>query len=139
MNSRKLLLILALFCTLTVHSNEVEDGYLAVKQQYEQRDKGAAQALQAYLKRYPYTTYTDEVKMMTGVLQVESKHYKKALKNFEDVQLKRLARDQQPVYMFYRGYAYLMMGDYSKALTFFDLLRHKDTPYQYLIDTLHRG
>lgn len=129
MNSRKLLLILALFCTLTVHSNEVEDGYLAVKQQYEQRDKGAAQALQAYLKRYPYTTYTDEVKMMTGVLQVESKHYKKALKNFEDVQLKRLARDQQPVYMFYRGYAYLMMGDYSKALTFFDLLRHKDTPY----------
>lgn len=129
MKIKKLLLIVALLCTAAVYANEVEEGYLAVRQQYEQRDKGAVKALQAYLKRYPYTTYADEVKMMTGVLQVESKHYKQALKNFEDVQLKRLGRDQQPVYQFYRGYAFLMMGEYSKALTFFDLLRKKGTPY----------
>ena len=129
MNSRKLLLVVALLCTFAVHANEMEDGYAAVKQQYEQRDKGAVKALQAYLKRYPYTTYTDEVKMMTGVLQVESKHYKQALKNFEEVTLSRLSRDQQPVYQFYRGYAFLMMGEYQKSLTFFTTLRQKDTPY----------
>lgn len=127
--SKKLLLILALFCSITIHANEMEDGYAAVKQQYEQRQKGADKALQEYLKRYPYTTYSDEVKMMLGVVQVEGKKYKQALKNFEDVKLTRLGRDQQPEYQFYRGYAYLMMGEYQKSLTFFSTLRQKETPY----------
>ena len=127
--SKKLLLVLALFCSITVYSNEMEDGYAAVKQQYEQRQKGADKALQEYLKRYPYTTYSDEVKMMLGVVQVEGKKYKQALKNFEEVKLTRLGRDQQPEYQFYRGYAYLMMGEYQKSLTFFSALRQKETPY----------
>lgn len=129
MNSKKLLLMLALFGTLAVFGNEMEDAYAKVRQQYEQRDKGASKALQDYLKRYPYTTYADEVKMMLGVTQVEAKHYKQALKNFEEVTLSRLGRDQQPEYMFYRGYAFLMMGEYQKSLTFFSTLRQKDTPY----------
>jgi len=129
MNSKKLLLILALLCTTLAYANDMEDGFAAVKQQYEQRDKEASKALQAYLKRYPYTTYADEVKMMLGITQVESKHYKQALKNFEEVTLTRLGRDQQPEYMFYRGYAFLMMGEYQKSLTFFSTLRQKETPY----------
>ena len=112
-----------------MYGNEMEDGYAAVRQQFEQRDKGAGKALQAYLKRYPYTTYADEVKMMLGATQVESKHYKQALKNFEEVTLSRLGRDQQPVYLFYRGYAYLMMGEYQKSLTFFGMLKQKETPF----------
>ena len=127
--SKKLLLLFALFCSVAVHSNDMEDGYVAARQQYEQRDKGATQALQNYLKRYPYTTYADEVKMMIGITQVENKKYKQALKNFEDVKLTRLGRDQQPEYQFYRGYAYLMMGEYQKSLTFFSALRQKETPY----------
>lgn len=126
---KKLLLIVALFCTIAVQGNEMEDAYASAKQLYEQRDKGAAKALQAYLKRYPYTTYADEAKMMLGVTQVESKHYKQALKSFEEVTLTRLGRDQQPEYQFYRGYAYLMMGEYQKSLTFFNSLKQKDTPY----------
>lgn len=129
MNSRKLLLILALFCTVAIRGNEVEENFAAVKQQYEQREKGADKALQAYLKRYPYTTYTDEVKMMIGVLQTESKHYKQALKNFEEVKLTRLGRYQQHEYQFHRGYAFLMMGEYQKSLTFFSTLRQKETSY----------
>ena len=129
MKIKKLLLIVALLYTTAVQANEMEDGYRAVKQQYEQRDKGATKALQAYLKRYPYTTYADEVQMMLGVTQVESKHYKQALKSFEEVTLTRLGRDQQPEYQFYRGYAYLMMGEYQKSLTFFSTLRQKETPY----------
>lgn len=127
--SKKLILILALFCTVATYSNEMEDAFANVKQQYEQREKGVSKALQAYLKRYPYTTYTDEVNMMLGVTQVESKHYKQALKNFEEVTLTRLGRDQQPEYLFYRGYAFLMMGEYQKSLTLFNMLRQKDTPY----------
>ena len=127
--TKKLLLIVALFCTVAVQGNEMEDAYASAKQLYEQRDKGATKALQAYLKRYPYTTYADEVNMMIGVTQVESKHYKQALKSFEVVTLTRLGRDQQPEYQFYRGYAYLMMGEYQKSLTFFNSLRQKDTPY----------
>ena len=127
--SRKLILILALLCSITVLANDMEDGYAAVKQQYEQRDKNAGRALQDYLKRYPYTTYADEVYMMLGITQVESKHYKQALKNFEEVTLTRLGLDQQPEYQFYRGYAYLMMGEYQKSLTFFSSLKQKDTPY----------
>lgn len=127
--SKKLILILALLCTGLTYANDMEEGYAAVKQQYELRDKGASKALQDYLKRYPYTTYADEVKMMLGVTQVESKHYKQALKNFEEVTITRLGRDQQPEYMFYRGYAFLMMGEYQKSLTFFSTLRQKATPY----------
>lgn len=128
--SKKLILILAVLCSSFVsQANEMEDAFIAVKQLYEQREKGADRALQAYIKRYPYTTYADEVRMMMGVIQVESKHYKQALKNFEEVKIKRLGRDQQPEYMFYRGYAYLMMGEYRKSLTFFNSLKQKDTPY----------
>lgn len=127
--SKKLLLILALLCTIPTFANEVEDGFAAVLQQYEQREKGADKALQEYLNRYPYTTYTDEVKMMLGVLQTENKRYKQALKNFEEVKLTRLGRDKQLEYQFYRGYAYLMMGEYQKSLTFFSTLRQKETSY----------
>ena len=108
--SKKLILIIALFCSTVLYGNEMEDAFAVAKQQYEQRDKGAEKALQNYLKRYPYTTYADETNMMVGVLQVESKHYKQALKSFDMVTLTRLGRDQQPEYQFYRGYAYLMMG-----------------------------
>ena len=127
--SKKLIIIFAMLCTVALYGNEMEDNYITVRQQYEQREKGATKALQAYLKRYPYTTYADEVKMMLGVTQVESKHYKQALKNFEEVTLTRLGRDQQPEYLFYRGYAFLMMGEYQKSLTLFNMLRQKDTPY----------
>ena len=57
--SKKLILILALLCTGLTYANDMEEGYAAVKQQYELRDKGASKALQDYLKRYPYTTYAD--------------------------------------------------------------------------------
>lgn len=127
--SKKLILIIALFCSTVLYGNEMEDAFAVAKQRYEQRDKGAEKALQNYLKRYPYTTYADEANMMVGVLQVESKHYKQALKSFDMVTLTRLGRDQQPEYQFYRGYAYLMMGEYQKSLTFFNALKQKDTPY----------
>ena len=67
--SKKLILLFALFCTIATYGNEVEEGFVAVKQQYEQREKGADKALQEYLARYPYTTYTDEVKTMLGELR----------------------------------------------------------------------
>lgn len=129
MIKKHLIVTVVLLCSLTLSANEMEDAYRGVREQYEQRDKNAAKALQDYLARYPYTTYADEVKMMLGVVQVEQKKYKQALKNFEEVKLTRLGRDQQPEYTFYRAYAYLMMGEQQKSLTLFNSLRQKETPY----------
>ena len=129
MIKKHFIVIAALLCSFTLSANEMEDAYKQVREQYEQRDKGAAKALQDYLARYPYTTYADEVKMMLGVVQVEQKKYKQALKNFEEVKLTRLGRDQQPEYTFYRAYAYLMMGEQQKCLTLFNSIKQKDTPY----------
>lgn len=130
MKRQLILLLLAVSCTISLYpQSDMEGQFMSLKQQFEQRNKGTDKALQSYLQRYPYTTYTDEVKAMIGIMQTESKHYKQALKQFEEVTLSRLDRSLQPEYLFHRGYAYLMMGEYQKSLTYFQMLKEKETTY----------
>lgn len=123
-----LLLAVVLFSPVIL-AGEMEDCYQTLANQFEIRAKDTDKALQSYLQRYPYTTYADEVNMMLGVLQVESRRYKKALKSFEVVEIKRLSRPHQPMYEFYHGYAYLMVGKYKESTTYFRHLKEKTSLY----------
>lgn len=107
----------------------METQYNALAARFEGRDKLLQRDLKAYLQAFPYTTFTDEVNFMQGVLQVEKGHYKQSLKILEQVDLKALSRPHKTDYSFYRGYAYLMMQEYERAAVYFNILSKGDSRY----------
>lgn len=110
-------------------ANKVEDEYAVVQQAYLHREKNAQNDLKQYLRDYPYTTYFSSVQTMIGVLQVEKLRYKNAVKTFNKVDWKQLGRDEQPVFFFYRGLAYLKQNEFKEASSCFKALRDTDSPY----------
>jgi len=121
-------------CTLfllssPIWANEVEDQYAIVKQVYQAREKNALNDLKQYIADYPYTTYYSSVQNMIGVLQVEKLRYKSAVTTFNNVQWQQLEREEQPVFFFYRGLAYLKQNLFKEALSCFKAVRSMDSPY----------
>lgn len=112
-----------------VRANEMEQAFEQVKQSFELRQKSAQNDLKQYLQDYPYTTYESDVQCMIGVLQTERGKYKNAVKTFQRVEIKHLTREQQPMFLFYRGYAFLQQGDTKKAASCFKTLRESNNPY----------
>jgi len=110
-------------------ANQVEKEYALVKQAYELREKNAQNDLKQYLTDYPYTTYYSSVQMMIGVLQVEKLRYKNAVKTFDKVEWKELGRDEQPVFFFYRGLAYLKQNMFKEGISCFKPVKEGDSPY----------
>lgn len=123
-------ILYSLFLTpLFAQTTKMEQRYRALAERFDGRDKLLQRDLKAYLQAFPYTTFTDEVKFMQGVLQVEKGHYKQALKVLEQVEAKALTRPHQTDYSFYRGYAYLMMQEYQRASIYFAQLGKGDNRY----------
>ncbi len=96
---------------------------------FELRRADALQQIQQYIALQPYTTYSSEVYYMQGVLQVEKRKYKQALKSFEQVEDKRLFRPHRMAFFFHKGYAHLQMADYQKASLCFDKVRKEEGTY----------
>lgn len=121
----------SVLCTLPsfAQTPEMETRYRALETRFEARDKSLQGDLKAYLKAYPYTTYADEVRFMQGVLQVEKGHYKQGVKALEQVEARALSRPHQTDYAFYRGYAYLMLQEYSRAAIYFGQLSKSTNRY----------
>ena len=119
----------AVFIPLSAQTTEMETRYNALAARFDGRDKLLQRDLKDYLQAYPYTTFTDEVHFMQGVLQVEKGHYKQGLKILEPIDIKALSRAHQTGYSFYRGYAYLMMQEYQRASIYFNQLSKGDSRY----------
>lgn len=96
---------------------------------FELRRADALQQIQHYIAMQPYTTYSSEAYYMQGVLQVEKRKYKQALKSFEQVEDKRLFRPHRMAYLFHKGYAHLQMAEYQKASLCFDKVRKEEGTY----------
>ena len=125
------ILLLALFALAgKAQVSDMERQFMALQDRFELRDKTVAKDLKNYVVMYPYTTYMDEVHFMQGVLLEERGLHKKALKELEIVEFKSLSRDHQPQYQFYRGYANLMLQQYDRAATYFNILRKGNSVYQ---------
>lgn len=107
----------------------MEAAFRRIETRFAERDRSLQDDLKAYLEQYPYTTYKDEVHFMSGVLYAERAKWKQAAKAFEQVDYKALNRPHQPDYQFYRGYTYLMLQEYERALTYFAILRKTTNPY----------
>jgi len=115
--------------TLSARPSEMETRYDALAERFTVRDKALQNDLAAYLRAYPYTTYTDEVHFMQGVLLTEQGEYAQSLSVFETVKPKALTRPHQTDYIFYRGYAYFMTQDYAKAADSFAQLSKSKNAY----------
>lgn len=124
-----LILSSLLFSWSALQANDMENDYEQVKQSFDLRTKNAQNDLKKYLNDYPYTTYNNEVQCMLGILQTEKGKYKNATKTFSKADWKFLTREQQPMYFFYRGYAYLNQGDTKKAASCFKPLRESVNPF----------
>lgn len=122
------LLVLLALC-LSVRANLMEQRYHEMRQVFEAREKTAQQDLKRYLQDYPYTIYHSEVQMMLGVLQTEKGRYKQALRSFDKVKWNELGRNDQPLFYFYRGYAYLQLGEMDAAIACFRPLKESENPF----------
>ena len=127
-------IFIAVVCVLGslcyTYAQNYEADFRTVQQQFEERLKITADNLKEYVETYPYTPYIDEIHVMQGVLQVEKKKYKQAIKAFDKVgNPKNLSRSSLPMYKFYMGYALLQTKEYKKALTYFLDITKKENIY----------
>ena len=129
MRHATLILLLLLLSATGLHANDMETGYRQVREQFTARDKTAQQELKQYLFDYPYTTYYSDVQMMLGVLLTERQRYKQALKTFDQVKWKELSREDQPMFYFYRGYAFIKMDNMAAGAACFKALKDSQNPY----------
>ncbi len=129
MRQRLGIFLLCLLSSVSVIGSPMEDEFFALRSRFPSRDMGLKEDLQQYLRDYPYTTYYHDAQMMIGVLQTENKQYKQALRAFKSVDWKQLGRYDQPMYYFYRGYAFMQSGDAAAAQTCFKVLKESENPY----------
>ena len=124
-------LLIAVFLSSSfAFAQEYKKAFHEVQYLFEQRLPAAADELKNYLVEYPYNVYEDEVHTMLGVLYVEKKQYKRAIKSFGNVRVTNLSRTTEPIYHFYLGYAYLQIQDYDSALE--EMLHIKNTESAYM-------
>lgn len=107
-----------------------EAAYYLVANAYELRQENALKQLLDFLKNHPYTTFSDKVNMMTGILYYEQKKYAESLIYFEKVNQFRLNSREQAEFNFCRGYAFLETGAYGQALQIFRRLRLQNSAYR---------
>ena len=121
--------ICIIFSSVAAWAQDYQQAFVNVQQEFEQRLPGCLDHLQQYLVDYPYTTYSDEVQLMIGVLATEKGNYKQASKVLEKVNRKNLSRQAEPMWYFYSGYAYIQQQEYKKALPLFLELKKHQTIY----------
>ena len=128
---RTLVLLALLLCVAEGYAqqSQMETDYNRIAERFEARDKSLQKDLKTYLQKYPYTTYEDEIHFMSGVLQAEKAKWKQASKELEQVEHTALTRPHQTDYQFYRGYCYLMLQEYSRAVVYFAQLKKTANPY----------
>ncbi|MBR6117765.1 MAG: hypothetical protein IKQ11_02760, partial [Paludibacteraceae bacterium] len=82
-------IIIILFCLVSLstfaQTTEMETRYNELSARFEVRDKLLLRDLKSYLQAYPYSTFTNEVKFMQGVIQAEKGQYKQSIKYLEQV------------------------------------------------------
>ena len=125
-----LCLLSIIHCPVYAQTTEMETCYRELAARFDGRDKQLQRDLKEYLQAFPYTTFADEVKFMQGVLQVEKGHYKQGLKYLETVDTHALSRAHQTDYLFFRGYAYLMMQEFQRASIYFGQLSKGNSRYK---------
>ena len=123
------IIVCILLSSVAALAQDYRQAFVDVQQEFEQRLPGTLGHLQQYLKDYPYTTYSDEVQLMIGVLATEKGNYKQASKVLEQVARKNLSRQAVPMWYFYSGYAYIQQQEYKKALPLFLELKKQQTLY----------
>ena len=110
-------------------NKELAEFYLAANA-FELRQTDAQKQLQAYLKAYPYTTYSSEVYFMLGTLLLEKGKFKQSLKQFEKADVNRVSRDHQAELLFSRGYAHLETHEPQRAALYFGKLKEQESIYK---------
>lgn len=124
------ILFLSLVClpfTLSAQTSDMEQQFIQLSRRFEARDNALVQDLKAYLKQYPYSTYEDEVRFMTGVIYAERNACKQSTKELSQVEGKRLSRDHQLMLTFYRAYNNTMTDECERALVQYNTLLDNPT------------
>ena len=100
--------------SLAAWAQDYRQAFVEIQQAFEQRFPATLGYLQQYLEDYPYTTYSDEVRLMIGVLKTEKGDYKQASKVLQTVNRKNLSRQTESMWYFYAGYSYIQQEEYKK-------------------------
>ena len=125
-------IIIAIFICLStcaIYAQDYATDFIKLQEQFENRAKFTQEHIKAYLGKYPYTPYSDEIQLMLGVLEVEKNNFDKAKKIFANIDTKNLSRSSESTLSFYKGYALVNLNEYDQALTVLRPLKKKQNPY----------
>ena len=122
-------IITLVMATIVASAQDYETDFRELQQQFEERLKTTPSNLKAYMASYPYSTYTDEIYFMEGVLYAEKGKYKQAIKAFSKVNAKNLSRESQPMLYFYWGYTLVKQNNYQQALSQLLKLKNQNSLY----------
>jgi TolA-binding protein len=124
-----IVILLTLVCAHTLCAQDYEKEFSEVKRLFDERANSTSNQLEEYLKKYPYTPYSDEIGLMQGVLAVEKDKFKQAYKILNVVNPKNLSRTTETTFYFYMGYTLLSLDKYDQALAVLKPLKKKQNPY----------
>lgn len=107
-----------------------EAKYYIAANSFELRQAHALKLLQDFISSHPYTTFSNQVHLMAGILWYEQKNYAEALNYFNRVNQFRLSTREQAEFLFCKGYALLETHAYEQALPVFRRLRLQESSYR---------
>jgi len=88
----------------------------------ELHDNGAENLMNAFLRRYPESVHTNDVRFLLGLYYCEHEEFSKARKCFEKVSYKALTLENRERFNMRMGYIEFMAGNYDKAYELFSML-----------------
>lgn len=127
----KKIIIAILIClsTCAIYAQEYATDFVELQELFQNRAKSTPDHIKAYMDKYPYNPYSDEIQLMLGVLEVEKNNFDKAKNILSKVDTKNLSRSSESTLSFYKGYALVNLNEYEQALTILRPLKKKQNPY----------
>lgn len=112
-------------------ASQVHDAsFFCAANAFELRHDNSEVLIHAFLKRYPYTTFADELQYMLGLLRYEAGDYPAALEQFELVKPSRLGKRYRTSYTFAQGYSFIKTEQFARASQNFSSLKDEKSPVQ---------
>ncbi len=97
------------------------DYYLAVCYA-ENREDGAEEPLEAFLRKYPATIHANDIRLALGNVYSRNREYAQALEQYDRVRPYELSPSARSEYFFNKGYASFADGRHEEALNNFAMV-----------------
>lgn len=96
----------------------------------ELNQEDAEEKIEAYMKRYPVSVHTNRLRFLLASSYYKKKAYAEAIHWFDQTKLEQLSDEEQDLFFYRLGYAYLQQKEYDIAGNLFKGLQQNSARYR---------